>query len=195
VAVTNQTGTVTTSATTTSLTTDRFKGLVFAVTDDNGAEVAPEGEATNISSNTTTQITFDTETPLSAALASGDDGSVISWGKMVVAAASGDQAFNVAGVVATQTDRLTTSTQLAVGSYGWVGCHGLLDQVLVSADLSASGENAVIAGTGVCAPAAGTSTTQISTLIGAVPDLIGAGTALKCPVILNVLFNGAATRD
>lgn len=117
VAVSNQTGTVTTSATTTGLTADDHNGKLAYVLDDTGAAgAAPEGETTIVASNSATIITFERDMPLSVALASGDDLTLISnW--QAEDAADGDIAVDVLGVVVGRDG-------FANGNYGWVQKEG-----------------------------------------------------------------------
>lgn len=116
-AVNNQTGTVTTSATTTGLTADDHIGRLVYVLDDAGAAgAAPEGETTVVSGNSATLITFDPQLPLSAALASGDDLVMISnW--QATDSADGDLAHNVLGVV-------IGNQGFSDNQYGWVQKEG-----------------------------------------------------------------------
>ena len=116
-AVNNQTGTVTTSATTTGLTANDHIGRLAYVLDDAGAAgAAPEGETTVVADNTATVISFDPKMPLSVALASGDDLVLISnW--QSTDSADGDLAHNVLGVV-------VGNAGFSDNQYGWVQKEG-----------------------------------------------------------------------
>lgn len=120
--VANQTATVTTKATTTGLTADDHIGRLAYVLDDAGAAgAAPEGETTVIADNTTTDLIFDPQYPLSAALASGDDLTLISnW--QGVGSTDGDLGHNVLGVV-------MGNAGISDNQYGWVQIEGYCPSV------------------------------------------------------------------
>lgn len=135
-AINNQTGTVTTSATTTGLTANAHNGRLAYVLDDNGgAGAAPEGETTVVSANTATVITFDPQMPLSTALANGDDLVLISnW--QGTDSADGDLAHNVLGVV-------LANGGVATNNYGWVQVEGYCPAVNTDTDALVAGDPVV----------------------------------------------------
>lgn len=115
--VTNQTGTTTTSVTTTGLTANAHKGAIVYVHDDTGgAGAAPEGEVSVAASNTTTVVTLESDLPLSAALASGDDVTLIST-YAVEDSADGDLSITVQGIV-------LGANGVSASQYGWLLMEG-----------------------------------------------------------------------
>lgn len=120
--VSNQTGTTATGATTSGLTANDHDGrLCYVLDNDDSAGAAPEGETTVIANNTATVITFDAQMPLSVALASGDDLTMISnW--QSTDSADGDLAHNTLGVV-------MAVDGFSDNQFGWVQKEGYCPRV------------------------------------------------------------------
>src|SRR3990172_58653 len=74
----NQTGTTTTSVTGSTTADDHIGALAIVYDDAGAAGGAPEGEASVVASNTATVWTFETDLPLSTAVAANDDVYFIS---------------------------------------------------------------------------------------------------------------------
>jgi hypothetical protein len=94
------------------------EGAIALVDDDAGAAgAAPEGETSIVISNTTTTVTCDPDLPFSAAVATGDDVTLLgTWGTQDSAAA--DISFSVYGIV-------MATDGLADFYFGWYQSWGM----------------------------------------------------------------------
>jgi hypothetical protein len=115
--VSNITSGSTTHAITSGLTAGRHAGMICFVLDSaQGTGVAPEGEASIVANNTATRINLEPAYALSVALAANDDLELIGT-YQAEAAADGDEAWTIQGVVAGKDG-------ISAGNYGWVVMDG-----------------------------------------------------------------------
>lgn len=127
-------GTITSASTTTSvvgsgLTADAHNGALLYITNDAGvAGGAPEGESAVIAKNTTTVITLDPDTPLTAAPTTSDTAEIISTFQFEDGV-DDDLAWCVMGCVmaAGGIDNL---------SHGWLGIEGLFPLLYSAATIA-----------------------------------------------------------
>jgi hypothetical protein len=116
--VTNITSGTTTSFVTSGLTANRHNGMIAYVLDVAAvAGAAPEGESSIVASNTTTNVTLESDYAYSSTLAVNDDIELIAT-YQVEDAAGADEAWTVAGVVLAKDG-------VSDGNYGWIQVEGV----------------------------------------------------------------------
>lgn len=127
--IANITAGSTTSATSSSLTAGRHRGMIAYVLDNaDSAGAAPEGEVSFVANNSTTVITMEPDYPFSVALAVNDDIELVATYQVETTAAN-DVAWTCVGWVCGKDG-------ISANNYGWVVQEGNVVATATAANIT-----------------------------------------------------------